>query len=196
MPPPISTSDPVQTGLCPALLFSFLFLCMGLYLLFSNLTSSSPRYIRRLIPMLAEHVMQATERHGLMIQTTLWTKNNCRSINNVLKSYTSWKPLKLPELVPTLEEADNAQYRETRRAIIGLGNFELSEQFKKLFIQKDALYGKTDKQRKDDMKKFFRAVAESEIVRATKRSIKTARAPKHGGKKPCQRRRHRSERTQ
>ena len=40
--PPISTSVSVQTGLCPALLFSFLFLCMGFYLLFSNLTSSSP----------------------------------------------------------------------------------------------------------------------------------------------------------
>ena len=40
--PPISTSVSVQTGLCPALLFSFLFLCMGLYLSFSNLTSSSP----------------------------------------------------------------------------------------------------------------------------------------------------------
>ena len=61
------------------------------------------RYIRRLIPMLAEH-MQATERQGLVIQTKLWTNNNCESINNVLKSYTSWKPLKLPELVPTLEE--------------------------------------------------------------------------------------------
>ena len=40
--PPISTSVSVLTGLCPALLFSFLFLCMGLYLLFSNLTPSSP----------------------------------------------------------------------------------------------------------------------------------------------------------
>ena len=153
------------------------------------------RYIRRLIPMLAEH-MQATERQGLLTQTKLWTNNNCESINNVLKSYTSWKPLKLPELVPTLEEAVNAQYRETRRAILGLGNFELSEQFKKFFISRDAFYRKTNKQRKAHMNKFFHAVAESDIVRATKRSIKTARAPKHGGKKPCQRRRHRSERTQ
>ena len=154
------------------------------------------RYIRRLIPMLAEH-MQATERQGLVIQTKLWTNNNCESINKVLKSYTSWKPLKLPELVPTLEEAVNAQYRETHRAILGLGNFELSEQFKKCFIPRDAFYRKTKKQRKAHMKKFFHAVAESNIVRATKRrSIKTARAPKHGGKKPCQRRRHRSERTQ
>ena len=70
-------------------------------------------YIRRLIPMLAEH-MQATERQELVIQTTLWTNNNCESINNVLKSYTSCKPVKLPELVPILEEAANAQYRETR----------------------------------------------------------------------------------
>ena len=96
------------------------------------------RYIRRLIPMLAEN-MQATERLGLVIQTTLWTNNNCESINNVPKSYTSWKPLKLPELVPTIAEAANAQYRETRRAKLGLGNFELSEQFKKFFIPRDAL---------------------------------------------------------
>ena len=79
-------------------------------------------------------------------------------------------------------------YRETRRATLGLGNFELSEQFKKLFIPRDAFYGKTDKQRKAHMKKFFHAVAESDIVRATKRSKKTTRAPKHGGKKPCHRR--------
>ena len=65
------------------------------------------RYIRRLIPMLAEH-MQVTERQGLVIQTTLWINNHCESIKNVLKSYTSWKLLKLPELVPTLEEAVNA----------------------------------------------------------------------------------------
>ena len=81
-------------------------------------------------------------------------------------------------------------------AILGLGNFELSEQFKKFFIPRDAFYGKTDKKRKAHMNKFFHAAAESDIVRATKRSIKTARAPKHGGKKYCQRRRHRSERTQ
>ena len=66
------------------------------------------RYLKRLFPMLAEQ-MQATERQGLVIQTTLWTNNNCESIKNVLKSYTSWKPLKLPELVPTLEEAVNVQ---------------------------------------------------------------------------------------
>ena len=65
------------------------------------------RYIRRLIPILAEH-MQATERQGLVVQTTLWTYNNCESINNVVKSYTSWKSLKRPELVPPLEEAANA----------------------------------------------------------------------------------------
>ena len=153
------------------------------------------RYIRRLIPILAEH-MQATERQGLVIHATLWTKNNCQIINNVLKSYTSWKPLKLPELVPTLEEAANAQYREACRVIIGLGNFELSEQFKKFFIPRDAFYGKTDKQRKAHMKKQFHAVAESDIVRATTRIINTARALNHGGKKPCQRRRHRSEQTQ
>ena len=153
------------------------------------------RNIRRLIPMLAEH-MQATERQGLLIQTKLWTNNNCESINNVLKSYTSWKPLKLPELVPTLEEAVNAQYRETRRAILGLGNFELSEHSRNFFIPRDAFYRKTNKQRKAHMIKLFHAVAESDIVRATKRSIKTSRAPKHGGKKPCQRMRHRSERTQ
>ena len=64
------------------------------------------RYIRRFIPMLAEH-MQATERQGLVIQTTLWTNNNCESIKNVLKSYTSWKSFKLPVLVPTLAEAAN-----------------------------------------------------------------------------------------
>ena len=151
------------------------------------------RYIRRLIPTLDEH-MHASERQRLVIQTTLWII--IASINNVLKSYTSWKPLKLPGLVPTLEEAVNAQYRETRRAVLGLGNFELSEQFKKLFIPRDAFYGKTDKQRKAHMKKFFHAVAESDIVRATKRSIKTARAPNHSGKKPCRRKRHRSERTQ
>ena len=84
------------------------------------------RDIRRLIPMLTEH-MRVPERRGLVIQTTLWKNNNCESINSVLKSYTSWKPLKPPELVPTLEEAVNAKYRETRRPILGLGNFELSE---------------------------------------------------------------------
>ena len=129
-----------------------------------------------------------------MIQTKLWTNNNCESVNNVLKSYTSWKPLKLPELVQPLKK--QSMYRETRRALLGLDNFELCEQFKKFFIPKDAFYRKTNKQRKAHMKKFFHAVAESDIVRATKRSIKTARAPKHVGKKPCHRRRHRSERTQ
>ena len=98
--------------------------------------------------------------------------------------------------MPTLEKAVNAQYRETRKGILGLGIFELSEQFKNFFIPRDAFYSKTDKQMKAHMKKFFHAVAKSDIVRATKRSIKTARAPKHGGKKPCQRRRHRCEPTE
>ena len=66
------------------------------------------RNIRRLFPMLAEH-MKATERQGLVIQTKLWTNNNCESINKVLNSYTYWQPLKRPERVPTLEEAVNVQ---------------------------------------------------------------------------------------
>ena len=37
--------------------------------------------------------------------------------------------------MPTLEEAVNAQNRETRSAILGLGNFELSEKFNKFSYQ-------------------------------------------------------------
>ncbi|KAK7445799.1 hypothetical protein BaRGS_00040314, partial [Batillaria attramentaria] len=63
------------------------------------------------------------------------------------KQAAGWKTLKLADLIQQLFTVVEAQYRETRRACVGIGNFELSSQFLRFNIPRDVYYAKTSKQR-------------------------------------------------
>ena len=58
-----------------------------------------------------------------------WTNNNCESANHVLKMQVDWKPARITDLVDHLRDVVRMQYNELRRALCGLGEFQLAPAF-------------------------------------------------------------------
>jgi len=76
------------------------------------------------------------------------------------------------------------QYREVKRAICGVGEFFLTDEFSKFAVPRDHWYDQTDKQREKHYQKFQNSAKEV-IVRSTNMT-KVAVEAKHKGRKPGQ----------
>jgi hypothetical protein len=87
------------------------------------------RFLTKLATQLAQNI-RVLARPGLAA-TTLWTNNNCESVNHVLNATVSWKSLKLVELIHKLHNIVVAQYREVKRSFVGLGEYVLVEEFQR-----------------------------------------------------------------
>lgn len=53
---------------------------------------------------------------SLSVNSGIWTKNNCGSVNHVIKQYAQWKPQQLPDLIDKLHQFIVAQYVEANLA--------------------------------------------------------------------------------
>ncbi|GFN94267.1 hypothetical protein PoB_002077300 [Plakobranchus ocellatus] len=137
-------------------------------------------------PLLVENA-KVLERPGLHLASPLWTNNNCESLNHCLKQALSWGSLKLVELVQKLHSIIKTQHREVQRAICGVGEFVLVDEYPRFGVPKDVWYSYTGKQQKRHMKKFAFTTKER-LVRSTN-SEKVVVEPKHKGKKQGQRKR-------
>lgn len=62
---------------------------------------------------------------------SLWTNNNCKSINHMFKRAIDWKPQRLPELIRTLHSLVKLKYADLQRSLFGQGNFQLHDNFLK-----------------------------------------------------------------
>ena len=58
-----------------------------------------------------------------------WTNNSCESANNLLKVALDWKPARLTDLVQHLHDMVRLQYKCVQRALIGQGDFVVSDDF-------------------------------------------------------------------
>ena len=80
-----------------------------------------------------EETVTAEEDTGLQ-NLAGWTNNNCESINAVLKRQVDWWPQKLVNLILSLYQLVQAQYKELERSLFGHGEYVPTEQFQKLHI--------------------------------------------------------------
>ena len=59
----------------------------------------------------------------------LWTNNNSESLSNVLKMAVDWNPKATPELLEAIYNVVNLQFKDTRRALYGTGNYRLAPKY-------------------------------------------------------------------
>ena len=91
----------------------------------------------------------AFERTGLQVQCSLWTNNNCESLNHCLKQALSWHSVKLVELVQKLHSIIRMQYREMQRAVRRIGEFVLVDEYKRFAVPTDVWYSYCEERRND-----------------------------------------------
>ena len=163
-----------------------------LHLVDSVRNDSVKKLLQRMTPLLVENAL-AFERTGLQVQCPLWTNNNCESLNHCLKQALSWHSVKLVELVQKLHSIIKMQYRELQRAICGIGEFLLVDEYKRFAVPRDLWYSYSEERRKRHFKKFSGTPKEM-LVRSTNLK-KVAIEPKHKGRKPGQKKRKVCERT-
>ncbi|GFO30783.1 hypothetical protein PoB_005728800 [Plakobranchus ocellatus] len=94
--------------------------------------STENRSVQKLIelmsPLLVENA-KGLVRPGLHFASPLWMNNNCDSLNHCLKQTLSWRSLKLVELVQKLHSIIKTQHGEVQRAICGVGEFVLVDEY-------------------------------------------------------------------
>ena len=166
----------------------------NLKLMTEELPSKVANYLtKRAIPLLVAN-KEAITRPGLYTVGPSWTNNNSESYNHVIKQATQWKSLKLVELVHKIHELVRAHYREIQRAFVGMGEFELCEEFARFRIPRDNWCQMDETFKKKRMQQFLAVFKDKDLVRSTS-SGRSVRIPKAKGKKPGQTKRKRATRT-
>ena len=148
----------------------------------------------KVLPYLKENFeAQKLKNYNLKIS---WTNNNAESLHHILKQAVGWKPQKLPALVEKLHGIVQSQYKEIKRSLIGLGDYVIDDQFKEFTKDSDTWLQYTTDQRNSHFARFQRKIKEiNPKVTRTTDGTRTVLTPSHRGKKPGQRKRKISERT-
>lgn len=55
-----------------------------------------------------------------------WTNSNSESLNHILKQSINWKSQPLSDLISTLTSIIETQFKDLRKALVGTGQFRLS----------------------------------------------------------------------
>lgn len=133
--------------------------------------------------------------HAKAKMDTLWTNNNCESLNHILKLTIDWKPQKLPELIEKICNVSTLQMLDLRRALHGEGNYIISSNLDKYLVPKEVWDQKTKDEKRDYLWCFISRKPYNENTKMYDKN-KIFSIPKTFGiaKKPYQRKRPRSER--
>ena len=78
--------------------------------------------------------------------TENWTKNNCVSVNHVLKQVIDWRTMTLTEFVDIVHDLASGQFKELRSAMLATGEYRLAESHSHFRISKTERISKTDAQ--------------------------------------------------
>ena len=150
------------------------------------------RYFDKLKPLIYSYVcLPSTENNG-----SIWTNNNCESMNNILKLTNNWKPQKLPALIQNLTCVTKLHMADLRRALHGTGNYLLVPKKRKYLIPRELWFSKTETEKQTIFLNFLKRdkVKAEDRITSTDTKYSIPQTPSVA-KKPCQRKRPRSERT-
>jgi nucleoid DNA-binding protein len=134
---------------------------------------------------------------GLPKTDTPWTNNNSESENHVLKQEIQWATQNLSDLIDSLYNVVKLQYQDLKRALIpGLGNFELTEQTRKLATNPTAWENKTPAQKQSHFNRLLTTpIVTKPNVSISSDGLVATLVPSNGGKKAHQVKRKRTART-
>ena len=149
----------------------------------------------KIVPLLKETVVKPYQQ-GVVSYN--WTNNNSESLNHVIKQAIGWKPQSVSDLVHKLYELVQGQYRDLENALIGRGNFRLSEDYQHYEVNPALWSLKTKEEREKLFEDFLNdkkgKVNRGKYVLSTDGSRLVMSSPLRG-KKPGQRKRKRTAKT-
>lgn len=119
-------------------------------------------------------------------------------MNHVLKILTDWKQKNLLDLVNVIYEhvRVHAQYKDIERAIVGRGNYMLSEDYKHYSMKPEVWCTKSKEERKKLLDKLLNNVnkRQGNVITSTDKTLTVTFNPS-AGRKPGQVKRKRSAKT-
>jgi hypothetical protein len=121
-----------------------------------------------------------------------WTNNNCASINHVLKLSANSRSQQLPQLIDSIKGIVDSQYLEADRALCGAGDFILRAPYTRHLVATDVWLRMTALQRRKAVAACFNSRSSVDSDNDPTLAIHTTPS---AGKKPYQRTRMQSERT-
>lgn len=101
-----------------------------------------------------------------------WMNDKCRPLHQVLKQCVRWRSQPLESLTNTLSNLIRSQYKELRRALIGVGNYKLSETYNLFRISQSAWTSKSTVERNRYYQRFCSHIPGDQTRVSTKRSGK------------------------
>jgi hypothetical protein len=148
---------------------------------------------QRIIPLIRDQVNIPMRAKALDKD---WTNNNSESFNNLLKIGTNHKIEDMSNLIEIIRKIVISQYKDIEKAMVGMGNFILSDNFRHYSINLDIWGAKTKDERNKVMEKFYRDRGRNtNAVLSTNGQLTVPKTP-GGGKKPHQAKRMAAERAQ
>ena len=149
---------------------------------------------KRFIPTIREGVYEPHIKLGWA--TSQWTNNNSESANHQLKTATEWKVLNLRDLVKRLVQVLSAQQRDLERAIVDMGNFQLSNSHKTHKVNPNVSrnLSKEEQDKRIICFQKHQKATSGKLITSTDGMLTVPHSPS-GGKKPHQRTRKRPNRT-
>ena len=121
-------------------------------------------------------------------ESRLWTNNNAESLNSVFKSATDHKTLALVDLVQELNNLVQNHYLDIKRSLVGIGNYRLSDEFRRFFVSPHDWAAKSLKSKSIALGRFTSALCDMRLVRSSDQ-LSTEPKPMNWEKKTCQRKR-------
>lgn len=152
------------------------------------------RYVDgKMLPLINDGVVKPNINHNTGYS---WTNNNSESANHVLKAAVQWKPRSLPDLVYILRKLIKKQEKDMAWAILGNGNFRLAPSMAHHQVSVGQWSAMTKEQKKRRIAAFMscRRRQSNQISVSRDGQLKVFSTPS-GGKKPCQQKRKRAERS-
>jgi hypothetical protein len=117
-----------------------------------------------------------------------WTNNNSESLNHILKVLIDWKSKPLHEFVNIIEDYAEAQFKDVKRCIVGLGQYKLAKSHIHFQISKAVWASKTEAESARLYGRFRNFVEKDPSLITSTDGTTTVHAPRAHGKKIRRRR--------
>ncbi|CAG2257556.1 unnamed protein product [Mytilus edulis] len=152
-----------------------------------ELSASFHRYFANRVARTIRELWEGPTPPGYFDQG--WTNNNSESLNHVLKSAINWQSKPLLDLIVTIQEIVEAQFKDLQRALVSRGQYRVADSHKHFEITATSWVNKTVQERERLTKRFKSYIPpDKRIITSTDGRMNVIK-PRALGKKIGQRKR-------
>jgi len=110
-----------------------------------------------------------------------WTNNNSESLNHVLKRAINWQLEPLLDLVNTLNEIIDTQFKDLLRALVDRGQYRVADSHTQFRVSKTAWTNKTREERQRYFRRFRNVVPKDKLTATSTDGKMTVIKPRSQG---------------